>query len=96
MDIKVAFAVIGTVGGVLAFAAAAVVFRTAPDRRVAWRFAGLLVCEAFMVWTTQAGPLYWVWPKGLSIFVFQVHLANDGCTRVRAGAFTASRRKTRE
>lgn len=72
------FAVVGTLGGLLAVAASAFVYRTAPDRRVARRFAALLALEAVMVWTTRAGPLSWVYPDSIDRFWLRLHFANDG------------------
>jgi hypothetical protein len=78
LEIREFFAVIGTLGGVFAIVAAVFVFRTAPDRRVAWRFAALLIFEGIMIWTARSGPLYWILPGGWTRFTFLVHFANDG------------------
>jgi hypothetical protein len=77
-DVIEYMAVLGTLGGLIAFAAAAFIFRTAPDGRVGVRFGGLLVLEALMLWTTRSGPLYWVEPAGLPSFWLRIHIANDG------------------
>ena len=78
MDRNMLFAIGGTLGGLLALAAAAFLHRTAPDRQVARRFAVLLVLETVMLWTSRAGPLYWIEPSGLPRPWLLTHFANDG------------------
>jgi hypothetical protein len=72
------FSVAGTLAGLLALAAALFIHRTAPDPRVATRFAALLILETLMVWTSRTGPLFWLEPAGLDRFWLRVHFANDG------------------
>ena len=53
-DVIEYMAVLGTLGGVIAFAAAAFIFRTAPDARVGVRFGGLLVLQLGQTQVAQA------------------------------------------
>jgi hypothetical protein len=78
VDRSLLFAIGGTLGGLLALAAAVFLYRTAPDRQVARRFAVLLVLETVMLWTSRAGPLYWIEPVGIPRSWLLVHFANDG------------------
>ena len=78
MNPSEALAVFGTLGGLVALTAAVLIFRTAPDRRVAWRFGALLIFEALMIWTTRVGPLYWLDTEGLDRVWLRMHFANDG------------------
>jgi hypothetical protein len=78
MNSSEALAALGTLGALLALVAAVLVFRTAPDRRVAWRFGALLVFEALMISSSRVGPLYWLDTEGLDRIWSRMHFANDG------------------
>jgi hypothetical protein len=71
-------AYVGVAAGFLALAAAGVVFRAAPDRRVAWRYGLLLVLEAIMIWTSRpTGPFAWASDPELLRLGLRLHMAND-------------------
>ena len=67
----------GLIAGMVAWAGAAFIYRTAPDPQVRTRFTALLFLEGVLALTSSAGPVLWAGSEDIARAGYLLHFAND-------------------
>ena len=67
----------GLIAGLVAWAGAVFIFRTALDPRVRTRFTALLFLEGILALTSSAGPVIWAGSERIARGGYLLHFMND-------------------